>query len=55
MRGVDNMKLQVTKTFQMFDKEVIEKYSEVTGWFNPDRPLSKEAMTERLKAPEYTL
>lgn len=42
------MKLQVTKTFQMFDKEVIEKYSDRTGWFNPDRPLSKERMFKLL-------
>lgn len=42
------MEIQVTKVLQMFDKDVIEKYGNSTGWFDVDRPLSRPAMYNTL-------
>lgn len=41
------MQLQVTKTFQLFDKDIIEKYKDKTGWFD-GVPISRVKMYEAL-------
>jgi len=42
------MQLQVTKTFQLFDKDIIEKYKDETGWFDGMPPISRVMMYESL-------
>lgn len=48
------MKLQVTKKYEPFDNEVIEKYSEQTGWFNIEEPLSRADMYSVLLSKDFT-
>lgn len=42
------MNFKVTKTFQLFDKDIIDKYGNDTGWFNPASPLSRLGMYDNL-------
>ena len=41
------MQLQVTKTFQLFDNDIIEKYRDKTGWFG-DTPVSRKVLYDML-------
>lgn len=38
------MNLQITKTVQLFDTDIIEKYKDKTGWFDVERPMSRASM-----------
>ena len=42
------MNFKITKTFQLFDNDIIDKYGNDTGWFNPSSPLSRLGMYETL-------
>lgn len=41
------MQLQVTKTFDLYDNDIIEKYSSKTGWFE-DKPVSRKVLYDML-------
>lgn len=47
------MQLQVTKTFQLFDNDIIEKYRDKTKWFD-DTSISRLAFYNTLMSTGFT-